>query len=66
MAGSSLDLTDSYGRCPVPLGQYDRILLGHGSGGGLASALNELATGSGVGVERVVTMLDGEHLPRIC
>ena len=29
----------SFGSCPLPKGQYDRILLGHGSGGRLTADL---------------------------
>jgi len=32
-------LPDMFGTCPVPKMQYDRILLGHGSGGGLTADL---------------------------
>jgi hydrogenase expression/formation protein HypE len=32
---------DGFGACPVPVGQYDRILLGHGSGGRLTADLIE-------------------------
>ncbi|NUP09814.1 MAG: hydrogenase expression/formation protein HypE [Polyangiaceae bacterium] len=30
---------DAFGACPTPLGRYDRIVLGHGSGGTLSAAL---------------------------
>jgi hydrogenase expression/formation protein HypE len=30
---------DPFGSCPIPQSRYDRILLGHGSGGGLSSEL---------------------------
>jgi hydrogenase expression/formation protein HypE len=29
----------SFGACPVPVGRYDRVVLGHGSGGTLSAAL---------------------------
>ena len=36
---SSIDLKNSFGSCPVPVGRYDRVLLGHGSGGLLTAEL---------------------------
>ena len=34
-----LDVADLLGTCPLPVSQYDRVLLGHGSGGRLSADL---------------------------
>jgi hydrogenase expression/formation protein HypE len=40
MATTNSALTaDAFGACPTPVGQYDRIILGHGSGGRLTADL---------------------------
>ncbi|HTW94560.1 MAG TPA: hydrogenase expression/formation protein HypE [Tepidisphaeraceae bacterium] len=39
MSMSELDLAAAFGSCPLPHSQYDRILLGHGSGGTLSNDL---------------------------
>ena len=67
----SLDLA-ALGTCPVPKGDYDRILLGHGSGGSLSGDLIRRLFVPGFGGEvlarledQATVSLDGTNSPRI-
>ena len=50
--------TDLFGTCPVPQSQYDRILLGHGSGGRLTTDLIQRLFVPGFGNEVLAALED--------
>ncbi len=49
---------EGFGTCPVPFSQYDRILLGHGSGGGLTADLIRRLFVPGFGNEVLAALED--------
>src|SRR3984957_18429783 len=69
MTGDASNIAvEMLGTCPLPRYQYDRILLGHGSGGGLTADLiaKVLVPGFGGAIlaapeDQATTRLDGGH-----
>ena len=49
---------EAFGTCPLPIGNYDRILLGHGSGGTLSNDLIRKLFIPGFGGEVLAAMED--------
>jgi hydrogenase expression/formation protein HypE len=57
-APSATDPTIPFGSCPLPQSQYDRILLGHGSGGRLTADLIQRVFVPGFGNEVLAALED--------
>src|SRR4051812_38604115 len=57
MTATALDVA-GFGTCPLPFAQYDRILLGHGSGGGLTADLIRRVFVPGFGNEVLAALED--------
>jgi hypothetical protein len=63
--------------CPVPFNNTDCVLLGHGSGGGrlshqlirnvqIVAGNTQVRLKTLYGNHRIISMLNGDPLPRIC
>ena len=52
-------------KCPIPLSDYDRVLLAHGGGGKLTHQLIEKMFYAGLGNEILQVGHDGAMLPAI-
>jgi hydrogenase expression/formation protein HypE len=68
MSSAAMNSASPFGACPLPQSQYDRILLGHGSGGRLTADLIQRVFVPGFGNEVLAALedqatvsLDGKH-----
>src|SRR5437868_8898772 len=57
---------DPFGTCPVPTSDYDRILLGHGSGGRLTADLIQRLFVPGFGNDVLAALEDQATVPIDC
>src|SRR5437868_818680 len=57
---------ESLGTCPLPRAQYDRILLGHGSGGRLTADLIQRLFVPGFGNDILAALEDQATVPIYC
>lgn len=57
-------MTNPYGSCPIPRSQYDRVLLGHGSGGRLTAELIQNLFVPGFGND-VLARLEDQAIVRL-
>jgi hydrogenase expression/formation protein HypE len=63
MSGAALNPASPFGTCPLPSTQYDRILLGHGSGGRLTADLIQRVFVPGFGNDVLAALEDQATVP---